>query len=129
MPILPNGQTLPYNNMGGTQQQPRFSQPQGASPAPGTAQPQQGQQMDPRFEMWRRRQMQMRQAGNVPRFTQPMTIQDRMGMMGPGIAALRSGGQGLGGPTRQGIGGQLASPAGGFTQQDLVQRRGILPIG
>lgn len=163
MPVLPNGQMLPYGQtqyvgstgfegppqmwsdvlkgggvlstknpqLFGMQQQPRFNRPQGAGPAPGTAQPQTPQQVDPRLQMWIQQQMQRRQAGNMPRFTQPMTMQDRMGMMGPGLASIRAGAQQ--GPMRQGtapgVSGMMAAPAGGINMNDLVQRRGILPIG
>lgn len=129
MAILPTMQLM--NMGGGGMQQARFSQnvpqQQGGYNAPmpqGQAQP---QQMDPRFEMWRRQQMQRRQAGNLPRFTQPMTMQDRMGMMGPGLASLRT--QGAQAPTRQGMGGSSLVGGGAITPYDLTQRRGILPLG
>lgn len=129
MPILPNGQMMPYNMGQGGTLQARFSQENRIPPMYG--QTQQAPQMDPRFEMWRRQQMQRRQAGNMPRFTQPMTMQDRMGMMGPGLASIRAGAQQ--GPMRQGtapgVSGMMAAPAGGINMNDLVQRRGILPIG
>lgn len=116
-------------------QQPRFSQNAAGAPAAPTPQPQSPGQVDPRLQMWIQQQMQRRQAGEMPRFTHPMTIQDRMGMMGPGLASIRAGA--TQGPTRlagmqQGI--STGNPPSQNLQgvqtgaNDLVtnRRRGIL---